>query len=392
MNEDSLLEIINGIPDPRAQDDRLKHKLSDILAIVICSVLSGCEDFQEIHDYGLERFDWFSRFLELKNGMPSADTIARVMSLVEYSEVEKAMRQWVAEWQQAHPHSGKREVVAIDGKFVNGSRQQPYNSRSALLMVSAYATQAGICLGEERSHLKKEEGEKRATEKLIESLHLKGTIVTLDAGGATTRIVEGICKKKADWLIGLKENQKSLFKLAEQAFEVQPKEKNEYRTEETAHGRHEVREYKQILMKDCDASGMHQNFLLQQEKWPTLESFIRVHAERTIIENGKVKTATSTRYYFSSLKEDVAEAAYAIRSHWSVENNVHWTLDVAFREDSWRARMKQAGENLASIRRLAFNMLKKETTHKASIKRKIKKCGWDSGYLERVLTAQGAPH
>jgi hypothetical protein len=172
MAKESLMEILLTVTDPRAQDDRLKHLLEDVLTIVFCGLMSGCEDWEEIRDFAVERQEWFSKYLSLKNGIPSADTLARVVGLVSYTEIERCVRRWVESWRDGQNTSAPeniapplREIISLDGKALRGSHQTPYDPRSVLLMVSACLTESGICLGTEKARYnKKSEGEKHAFE------------------------------------------------------------------------------------------------------------------------------------------------------------------------------------------------------------------------------------
>ena len=234
MGREALMDVLATITDPRAtRDDRLKHKLEDVLILVFCGIMAACEDWDEIHDFALDRHDWFKRYLELPNGIPSADTMIRVVGLVSYAEIERCVRSWASHWrEEAQAGSDKREIIAMDGKALRGSRQTPYESTSSIMLVTACLTEAGICLGAEKARYDtKEEHEKDAFEKLVGSLFLKGAIVTIDAGGATTAITTAITAKGADWLIGLKKNQKRLLKVAQEGF-AKAEALEEFSTEE----------------------------------------------------------------------------------------------------------------------------------------------------------------
>ncbi len=393
MAKEALMNALMTVTDPRAQDDRLKHKLEDILTIVFCGLMSACEDWEEIYDFAVERREWFEKYLEFPNGIPSADTLARVVGLVSYAEIERRVRHWVKGWREAKAISEeeiKRDIIALDGKALRGSRQASYDARSSIMLVTACLTEAGICLATEKARFdKKDEHEKGAFEKMVEGLFLKDAIVTIDANGATAKITNAIEAKGGDWLIGLKNNQRRLLKVATEGFAHCPAYE-EFTTEEKGHGRREKRFYKLLPFSSCDIPSMRRAYEIQKEKWPGLKCFVRVNVERTVIENGIEKTQFSERFYFTSLKADVSEAARAIRSHWAVENKVHWILDVAFREDHWRARALQEAENLGALRRLALNMVRLEKTFKGGARRKMKKCALNQEYLAKVLMSPPA--
>lgn len=379
MQQRSLMEYFSSIPDPRV-DRTKKHKLIDILVITVCAVLSDCNEWTEIEEYGQEKEDWLKSFLDLPNGIPSHDTFGRVFSLL----CPQAFQFAFSEWLESIKKTLGREIVSIDGKALRGSRRERGEPISSLRMVSAWAHHAGVCLGLSKSELKKEEGEPRAAERLIEKLYLKGCIVTIDAAGATQRITSKTIEKGGDYLIGLKKNQRVLLKFAHFAFETS-NNLAVYRTQDHGHGREEVREYSQVNLENFDFKFMSKGWARLQLMWPDLKSFVRVKATRKIGE----KVSEETRFYMSSLSENVEESAHAVRSHWGVENSLHWTLDVVFREDDSRIRIGHAAENLSLVRRMALNMLKHyDTGTKRSIKRKRKKCGWDNNYLLAALLNQ----
>ena len=379
MPQQSLMHFLSIVPDPRL-DRRKKHKLLDIMVIAVCAVLSGCDEWTEVEEYGWNKQAWLKTFLELPNGIPSHDTFGRVFSILSPEILQSAFMGWLASMREVF----QREIISIDGKSLKGARHMSGDSTRAISIVSAWAHHAGLCLGIAKSELKKEEGEPRATESLIESLFLKGCIVTLDAAGATPRITAKIVEKKGDYLIGLKKNQKILLRFAETAFE-KGESLPTYETQNRGHGREETRQYWQVNLKDFDFGTMSKGWEMQKKEWPHLNSFVKVKATRKV---GEV-TSEEVRFYMTSMKENVEEVGHAIRSHWGVENNLHWTLDVVFREDHSRARMGHAAENFSLVRRMALNMLKHHNTgKKRSIKRKRKLCGWDDKYLLETLLAQ----
>lgn len=373
------MEQLSIVEDPRL-DRMKKHKLIDILVMSVCAILSGFDDFCDIADYSKAKEDWFKTFLELPNGIPSHDTFGRVFSLIEPESFQQAFLDWLS----SIKNTVSREIISIDGKYLRGALKQAGRSKSAIAIVSAWAHEAGLCLGQEKYEVKKEEGEKYAMESILDKLFISGCIVTLDAGGATPQISKKIVKNGGDYLIGLKGNQKTICNYAQSLFNSNIAPAETYRTEEKSHGRNEIREYTQINIDDIDYQSMPKDFFnIMIEKWPDLKSFIQVKASREI-NNEK---SEETRWYFGSLKNNVSEAARAIRAHWGVENNLHHVLDVTFKEDHMRMRIKHAAENMAFLRRMAINMLKKKDP-KLSFKRKRNKCNWSNEYLEDTLLAQ----
>jgi predicted transposase YbfD/YdcC len=374
----SLMESFLIVVDPRI-DRRLKHELVDVLVLAVCGILSGCNQWTEIEDYANEKVDFFKTILNLKNGIPSHDTFGRIFSILDPESFQNAFFEWAAGLREKMGC----EIINIDGKFLNGSMRESGRSRSAIALVSAWASEAGVFLGQTKSELKKEEGEKRATEELLDLLYLKGCIVTLDANGATPRITEKIVNKGADYLIGLKLNQKALLNFAKRIFE-ENLQKPDFSTEEKGHGRIEVREYWQANLDGKGCQKLSELYRALRRKWPTLKSFVKVTSSRTIRE----RTKTETRYYFSSASGDTEALARAVRSHWAVENNLHWILDVVFKEDESRVRMKHAAENFGLLRRMTLNILKHfqdPKGRKLSINRKRNHCNWNDSYLLKTL-------
>ncbi len=374
MQKLTLMEVFRLVPDPRIHRTR-KHNLIDIIVIAVCGALSGCQGWVEIVDYAEQRVNWFKTFLELPGGIPSHDTFGRVFSLLDPEAFQKAFYDWLRSTRDIL----SSQHISIDGKFLRGSLKESRRPRSAIQLVSAWSTELGICLGHKKSELKKEEGEKRIMEELIQSLYLKGSIVTLDANGATERIVTALTAKGAEYIIGLKDNQATVKKIAELAFNGRIPVQS-YETIEKDHGRIEQRLYELVEVKKQDFPNMEQAWDKWCSKFNNLKSFTKVTSSRTIADH----TSTETRYYFGSLTQ-AQPAAESIRSHWGVENKLHRTLDVDFREDHCQIRAGHAAENLGLIRRMAINMLKQETSAKKSIRRKQMTCMLTPSYLQKVL-------
>jgi predicted transposase YbfD/YdcC len=376
----SLIEHLTIVRDPRVVN-RSEHRLIDILVITILAVLCGCDDWVEIEEYGIHKEVWLKEFLELPSGIPSHDTFGRVFALLDPEKFHEAFYEWVKEVNTLLP----REIISIDGKFLRGALREAGRARSAIGIVSAWASEAGVVLAQRKTELKKEEGEKRATEELLKFLDVRGCIVTLDANGATTKITEKIVEKGGDYVIGLKANQKALMTCAESLFKEVSSPTEEFTTKEKRHGRVEKRTYQLLKVEDCEFANTY-SWEKRKEKWTTLKSFGRVITERKI--HATAIATHEVRYYFTNLKTDVTEFANAVRSHWKVENNLHWVMDVAFREDHCRARIGHSAENLSLIRRMTLNLLKKDTRAKKSIKVKRLGCSLKDEYAFQVLTGR----
>lgn len=362
-----LIDVLEDIQDPRLSRRR-QHKLVDILVLTFCGVFSRCQSWYEIAEFADSREDFFRTFLELPNGIPSHDTFNRVFQLLEFEQISRVLFEWLQEFHQV-PNE-QHSLLHIDGKFLTGSNKKNGDSRSTLGMISAYASETGLCLMSVMTRTEKDQGEKKSMEKLIEGMNLKKSIVTIDAAGATPTIVQKIVDRKGDYLIGLKANQKSFLQLCEDQFLRIPVV-DSFTTDEKSHGRHDVRTYEQLSIHNKASASFEKCLRNQIAKWPHLETLVKVTSTRAVGQN---PSSTSVRYYFSSLKKEIREVAYAIRSHWKVENSLHWVLDVHFKEDHCRTRTGYADANLALLRRLAISVLKKDNPKKKSVSRLMFGC------------------
>jgi predicted transposase YbfD/YdcC len=364
----SFMTYLEHLEDPRMERRRL-HNLSDIMVIALCTLLCGGESFNDMQDFGEAKEDWFKNFLPLPSGIPSHDTFNRVFAAIDSDQFMECFMQWTQSL-RAVVH---QEIVALDGKALRRARDQ---NRSLPHIVSAWARENGLVLGQVKVDDKS--NEITAVPELLQLLELKGCIVTLDAMGCQRKIAEEIIDSGADYVLALKGNQGTVheeFKeflddladhgLGENARFFQEVGKD--------HGRIETRKYWQS--NDIE-------WFADLAQWKGLRSVGMVEATRETSE----KTTVERRYYLSSLQLDAQCFARAVRGHWSVENSLHWVMDVNFGEDQSRARNKNAAGNLALLRRTALNLIKKETSKpKRSIRRKIKVAGWDNDYLLKLL-------
>lgn len=372
-----LVDFFETIKDPRV-DRNKEHKLVDILVITFCGVFCRCQSWYEIEEFAEGREELFRSFLELPNGIPSHDTFNRVFQLLNFEEISCLLFDWLREFQK----TDGRQLVHIDGKFLNGSNKEATDSRSSLGMISAYASETGICLMSVMTRLKRDEGEKKSIEKLIDKMNLRKSIVTIDAAGATPAIVEKLEKQGADYMIALKTNQKSFYNLALGHFQNENINSDSYTTEEKGHGRLDKRVYEKLSVHKNLSPSFEKCLVKQLEKFPNLDSIIRVTSFRSV---GNKTPTTQTRYYFTSLNSNVREAANAIRSHWSIENNLHWVLDVHFKEDHCRTRSGYADANLALLRRLAVSVVKQYKPEKKSINSMMLRCTLRDDELLKML-------
>lgn len=368
-NRLSLAEAFAGLPDPRVAG-RSKHDLVEMLVVTVCALLCGVDDFVGIEAWANERIDWLRRFMELESGIPSHDTFGRLFGLLDRRAVERGFRRWVG---GVLPALAEGAVVAIDGK---ASRRSKMTGQQALHLVSAFATEAQLILGQEACAEKS--NELMVIPVLLDALLLKGAIVTIDAMGTHGNIAQAIRDKEADYVLAVKDNQPKLAESITSFFDIGQAEawKNTPHTYtesvEKDHGRLELRRCWAFSQLDC---------LAAPGQWADLNMFGVIEAERTI--NGK--TSHERRLYIGSIAPDASTLANVVRAHWGIENRVHWCLDVALNDDQMRARVKNAGANLAIIRRLVLNLFRLDKSRKGGIHtRRILAASSDS-YRETLL-------
>ena len=365
----SLEEAFANLPDPRIVG-RAKHDLVEMLVVAVCAQVCGADDFVSIEAWAKEKIDWLRRFLRLVNGIPSHDTFGRLFGLLDRRAVEKSFRSWVG---SVLPALAEGSVVAIDGK---ASRRSRTAGQQALHLVSAFATQANLVLGQEACAEKS--NELTAIPVLLEALLLKGAIVTIDAMGTHTNIAQAIRDKEAHYVLSVKDNQPRLAESIATFFDIGQAEgwKNTPHTYcesvDKDHGRLEVRRCWAFTQRECLADPQH---------WPDLKMFGIIEAERTL----KGKTSLERRLYIGSIPADAATLAAVVRAHWGIENRVHWCLDVALNDDQMRARLKNAGANLAITRRLVLNLFRLDTSRKGGIRTRRILAASSDAYRETLI-------
>ena len=365
----SILTHFAALPDPRRKRRRL-HNLLDMVAIALCAVLAGCDDWVEVAAYGRKKHDWLKTFLPLPNGIPSHDTFSRVFSPLEPGAFQRCFARWIEAVQAAT--GGK--LVAIDGKTLRHSFDTAAG-KGALHLVGAWAGRNRVVLGQVAVDGKS--NEITAIPGLLALLDLKGATVTLDAMGCQKGIAAAIRTSGADYVLAVKGNQGALHEdlssffvgCLEADFAGVPH--RYHRRVGRGHGRRETRHY---YVADVPAA------LRGRQEWRDLRSVGMVYAEREV--GGRVEG--ETRLLISSLRPEVKAFARAVRGHWGIENQLHWTLDVTFGEGASRVRKDHGPENLAWLRRVAVSLLRQEPS-KASLKCKRKMAGWDNDYLLSIL-------
>lgn len=371
---ESLRVHFGRLRDPRKARTR-RHSLVDIIVVAICAVIAGADDWVHVAEFGTAKLSWLRQYLDLPNGIPSHDTFGRVFGLLDPTEFELCFSSWV----RAAFGEADDEVIAIDGKTVRRSHDQGAG-RQALQLVSAWATSCGVVFGQRKVQGKS--NEITAIPELLKTLATQDCIVTIDAIGCQTAVAEMIVDKKSDYVLAVKENQESLHIAVRDLFKYGQETSfrdlahSYYKTVDKDHGRIEVRQCWAIddtaTLKD----------LPELRRWKKAKSVVMVVAERKI---GPLQTS-ETRYFLSSLPADAKQLLHAIRAHWSIENSLHWVLDVAFREDDSRVRTRAAAENLSRLRRIALNLLRQDKDARCGVRTRRKIAGWNNDYLLNILS------
>ncbi|MCC6458680.1 MAG: ISAs1 family transposase [Caldilineaceae bacterium] len=359
--------------DPRQRQNR-EHKFIDILIITICAAICGADDWVAVEQFGAAKRSWFETILELPSGIPSHDTFWRVFRHLDPERFQACFMNWMASIQSLTAG----EIIAVDGKQLRRS-QDAAAGKAAIHMVSAWASANRLVLGQRKVDDKS--NEITAIPQLLAALDLRGCIVTIDAMGCQTEIAATILDREADYLLALKENHGRLYEDVVLLFDdLEASGFTAYahdvaKTVDGDHGRIEVREAWTIADPKLIMA------LRTADKWPQLAALVKVRAQRYL----KDKPSVDTRYFIASFPGTAAQLLEGVRTHWAIENSLHWVLDIAFREDECRLRKDNGAQNFAVLRHIALSLLQQDDSLKVGVKNKRLRAGWDQNYLLAIL-------
>ena len=369
---DHIVETFSGLEDPRI-DRTKRHSLMNVLVMALCGTICGAEGWDELVDFCDSRRRWFETFLDMPNGVPSADTFRRVFERLDPTAFQERFTKFVSGL--ARDLSG--EVVAIDGKTLRGLVERA-GKEAQLHLVHVWATSQKLLLAQQA--VDGASGEMGAIPSLLALLDLEGAIITTDANSCTAPVTRAIVESKADYVLAVKGNRGRFYDHVVNAFAESAPTKN-VRTHgrvEEGHGRKETR-IVSVLEPD--------NWPWKTKKngdWAGLRTAVRIERRRELLDG---ESQSDVHYYISSLPPDPERIAKAIRAHWDIENGLHWLLDVAFDDDTRAVRNARSAENLAIVARMAFTLVKQDPTRKRGVAASRKKAGWDTDYLAHVLTS-----
>jgi predicted transposase YbfD/YdcC len=360
----TALSYFTALTDPRV-DRSKEHLMEEIIFITIAAVICGAETWNDIENYGKAKESWLRQYLQLPNGIPSHDTFNRFFSALDPNEFEQAFLSWIKDISELTDG----DVISIDGKSLCGSRAG--DSKRAVHIVSAWSKANQLSLGQVK--VDEKSNEITAIPKLLNVLVIKGCLVTIDAMGCQREIAGKIIEKEADYLLAVKGNQGCLEEDVERTVRF-TKPASEWIEEDFGHGRIEQR--KCTLYPDL-------SFIDNAAAWENLTAIVKIEATRYTKSSGKEEK--EVRLYITSSKENAEVIGKGVRSHWGIENNLHWQLDVSFNEDDSRKREGYAAQNFSMLNRIALNLIKHEQSKKRSVKGKRLDAGWNNEYLLKIL-------
>lgn len=367
-----LRDAFQDLTDPRIERNK-RHSLEDILILTVCAFICNANTWTDVEVFGHAKYTWLKSFLALPNGIPSHDTLGRVFSRLD----PEGFRQCFVRWMEAVAQVTQGEVVAIDGKTLRRSHDRA-NGQSAIHMVSAWAATNSVVLGQIKTEEKS--NEITAIPELLKLLAIEGCIVTIDAMGCQKEIAATIVAQEADYVLALKGNQGQLYEDIKLFFDhgvetgFGPIPVDTHETRDKDHGRIETRRHWMTSTLEG---------LVDRDQWADIQSIGMVESQREI--DGEI--SVERRYYISSLEAGAEQFGAAVRSHWGIENRLHWCLDMIFREDESRVRKDHGPDNMAMLRHLTLNLLRQDKTSKTSIRGKRLKAGWDENYLFKILSS-----
>ena len=369
---DHIVETFSGLEDPRI-DRTKRHSLINVLVMALCGTICGAEGWDELVDFCEARRGWFETFLDMPNGVPSADTFRRVFEKLDPTAFQERFTKFVAAL--ARDLSG--EVVAIDGKTLRGLVDKA-GKEAQLHLVHVWATSQKLLLAQQA--VDGASGEMGAIPSLLALLDLEGAIITTDANSCTAPVTRAIIESKADYVLAVKGNRGRFYEHVVKAFADSPPAEG-VRTHgrvEEGHGRKETRIVSVLEPDDWPWKTKNNG------EWAGLRTAVRIERRRELPD---AESQSDVHYYVSSLPPEPERIAKAIRAHWDIENGLHWLLDVAFDDDARAVRNARSAENLAIVARMAFTLVKRDPTRKRGVAASRKKAGWDTGYLAHVLTS-----
>jgi predicted transposase YbfD/YdcC len=367
----NIEDHFGDLPDPRSGEN-ISHPLINIVTISICAVICGADSWVDVEQFGEAKQDWLEQFLNMPHGIPSHDTFGRFFRLLDPTEFETRFRAWT----QHICELLNGEVVAVDGKQLRRSKDGVLGT-DGIYMVNVWATDNHLSLAQAK--VENHTNEITAIPLLLKLLEIDNTVITIDAIGCQTDIVEVISDQEADYVIAAKGNQGTLLEDIQTAFDCR------FPNDDIAHHQTINKGHGRIERRDCwaiDDPGILA-YINDYKDWSNLSSIVKVTSQRHHLNTGKKET--NTRYFISSLDANPQRLLDAIRAHWQIENSLHWVMDMAFREDDSRVRKDHAPENFAVIRQVALNVLKQDTSFDIGINAKRKRAGWDHRYLLKLL-------